>query len=560
MQERSPRPVRTFTLAFDERDHDEAPHARAIAAHLGTEHAEVRVAPGSLPELVLELPEFFDEPLADPCQIPALLLARLSRGSLTVALSGAGGDEVFAGYTRYLLAERLARGLGRLPRWARASAAPHPGGPVRGDRRRLRAAAAPARPAAGRRPRAQAGRPARLPHARRPLRAAGQPLEPAARRGAGDRVRGPRPRRGGRAVPPAHAAPGRAHLPARLGPGEQDRTAWRPAWRPASRCSTTGSSSSAGACRTGSCGGTAGGSGCCGACSSATCRGPCSTARSAASSRRSGSGWGPLWESGRGPAERAAPRRGRAGRRRGGPRAARRAPRGAAQLAVPAVGRADAPGVAGAVDVRGVVAPRTGRRTGRRGCCTCPAGSGRRPGARDRPPGPPGAQRGAGPPHPALRHPPGASEPRPRRRPDALPAPPARLRRALPLAGRRVQRGSASTSSTRTTTRRSSTGRSRAAWPGVAACRHVPHLPGARRGGRPVRDAARRGARPRGRRCGRRARRAPRADGVGPPLRDGLERRRPGGVPAGRARIGLARAPGDSRDHASSPWSRGCTR
>ena len=122
MQERSSRPVRTFTLAFGERDYDEAHHARAVAAHLGTDHTELRIEPEGLPELVPELSGFYDEPFADPCQLPALLLARLSRRSLTVALSGAGGDEVFAGYTRYLLAERLVRGLGRLPWRARSTA------------------------------------------------------------------------------------------------------------------------------------------------------------------------------------------------------------------------------------------------------------------------------------------------------------------------------------------------------------------------------------------------------------------------------------------------------
>lgn len=123
MQAQSQQPVKTFSIGFDVDGYDEAPHAAVVAKHLGTDHTELYVDPAQAREVIPNLPDFYDEPFADSSQIPTYLVSALTRRHVTVALSGDGGDEVFAGYTRYTWGDLLRRRTGRIPRPLRAGAA-----------------------------------------------------------------------------------------------------------------------------------------------------------------------------------------------------------------------------------------------------------------------------------------------------------------------------------------------------------------------------------------------------------------------------------------------------
>lgn len=123
MQAQSERPVRTFSIGFQEDGYDEAAHAAAVARHLGTDHTELYASPELALEVIPQLPEMFDEPFADSSQIPTYLVSRLTREHVTVALSGDGGDEIFGGYTRYFRGETMWRAIDATPRRLRNFAA-----------------------------------------------------------------------------------------------------------------------------------------------------------------------------------------------------------------------------------------------------------------------------------------------------------------------------------------------------------------------------------------------------------------------------------------------------
>lgn len=109
MQASASRPVRTFSVGFETREFDESTHAAAVAKHLGTDHTEIRLTENDALQLVSRMPRLADEPFSDSSLIPSTLISQVTRRSVTVALTGDGGDELFWGYHRYMLLTKLLR-------------------------------------------------------------------------------------------------------------------------------------------------------------------------------------------------------------------------------------------------------------------------------------------------------------------------------------------------------------------------------------------------------------------------------------------------------------------
>jgi asparagine synthase (glutamine-hydrolysing) len=123
MQAQSRRPVKTFTIGFEDAGYNEAAHAKAVAEHLGTEHTELYIKPKDALSVIPKLASIYSEPFSDSSQIPTYLVSQLASQHVTVALSGDGGDEFFGGYNRYLMAQQVWSNSRKLPKLARQLAA-----------------------------------------------------------------------------------------------------------------------------------------------------------------------------------------------------------------------------------------------------------------------------------------------------------------------------------------------------------------------------------------------------------------------------------------------------
>ncbi len=117
MQKNSSKNIKTFTIGYESENYNEANHARKVAKYLGTEHVDLLVNADDALSVIPDLPKIWDEPFADSSQIPTLLVSKLARESVKVAISGDGGDEIFCGYNRYKIGYGIYRSTKYLPSW-----------------------------------------------------------------------------------------------------------------------------------------------------------------------------------------------------------------------------------------------------------------------------------------------------------------------------------------------------------------------------------------------------------------------------------------------------------
>jgi asparagine synthase (glutamine-hydrolysing) len=115
MQAQSEARVKTFTIGFSDDNYNEANYAKKVAEHLGTSHIELYVTPNQALEIIPKLPDIYCEPFSDSSQIPTYLVSQLAQKNVTVALSGDAGDEIFAGYNRYIYTKTYWEKLNNTP-------------------------------------------------------------------------------------------------------------------------------------------------------------------------------------------------------------------------------------------------------------------------------------------------------------------------------------------------------------------------------------------------------------------------------------------------------------
>lgn len=124
-QSQSPKPIKTFSIGFNDKETDESQFAIEVSKHLGTDHTNVTISEERMLELINSIPTYYDEPFADGSQLPMMLVADVAKsGGVTVALSGDGGDELFCGYSQYLFLDKaqkldpfvsILHGIGSIP-------------------------------------------------------------------------------------------------------------------------------------------------------------------------------------------------------------------------------------------------------------------------------------------------------------------------------------------------------------------------------------------------------------------------------------------------------------
>lgn len=119
MQAQSHKPIKTFSIGFEQPEYDEAIFAKSVADHLGTDHTELYVSDRDALNVIPSLSEIYDEPFSDSSQIPTYLVCKLAKEQVTIALSGDAGDELFAGYTRYLLTGNVISKISKIPAFMR---------------------------------------------------------------------------------------------------------------------------------------------------------------------------------------------------------------------------------------------------------------------------------------------------------------------------------------------------------------------------------------------------------------------------------------------------------
>jgi len=122
LQQNRTKPLKTFTIGVPDIGLNEAPYAKEIANHIGTDHTEINCTEKEAIDLIPELPFFYDEPFADSSALPTTLVARAAKKEVTVALSADGGDEIFAGYNRYDFMMKYGEKLNRIPGFIRSTA------------------------------------------------------------------------------------------------------------------------------------------------------------------------------------------------------------------------------------------------------------------------------------------------------------------------------------------------------------------------------------------------------------------------------------------------------